>query len=144
MSVICRRCQLSSCPHLEVCIRGVAVPCMIDTGSMVSTITETCFRTCLEPLGLDCLRFSQWLQLRAANGLSIPYVSYLELEVELCSKLLLNCGILVVKDPLGDVGDKVPGILGMNALCKCYQEVFGQFGHLMFETPPVVEAPTLV
>lgn len=32
---------MSSCPHLEVSMGGVIVPCLVDAGSMVSTITES-------------------------------------------------------------------------------------------------------
>lgn len=32
---------VSSCPHLNVLIGSVQVPCLVDTGSMVSTITES-------------------------------------------------------------------------------------------------------
>ena len=35
---------ISSCPHLEVNMGGVRVPCLVDTGSMVSTISESYFR----------------------------------------------------------------------------------------------------
>lgn len=33
--------SISSCPHLDVDMGGVKVPCLVDTGSMVSTITES-------------------------------------------------------------------------------------------------------
>ena len=53
------------------------------------------------------------IKLRGANGLPIPYLGYLELQVELCSRLLPGCGLLVVKDPrvqkspnLGCAGDE--------------------------------------
>lgn len=59
-----------------------------------------------------------------ANGLDIPYLGYLELGVELCSKTIANCGILVVKDLPGGMLLEVPGVLGMNIISKCYQELF--------------------
>lgn len=34
---------MSSCPHLGVSMGGVSVPCLVDTGSMVSTVTESFF-----------------------------------------------------------------------------------------------------
>ncbi|KAK0148586.1 hypothetical protein N1851_011071 [Merluccius polli] len=132
---------MSSCPHLDVCIGGVHVPCLIDTGSMVSTITETFFQKHFEPLGQSSLRPCHWLQLRAANGLAIPYVGYTELEVELCGKLISNCGILVVKDPPGGLSSNIPGVLGMNVLRKCYREFFGQYGSSLFDVPLISQAP---
>ena len=81
-----------------MCIGGVKVPCLVDTGSMVSTITESYFRQHFEPWGSERLQSCHWLQLRAANGLAIPFIGYLELDVELCDKLVPHCGVLVVKD----------------------------------------------
>ena len=107
---------------------------------MVSTITERFFREKFVPWGHDRLSSCHWLQLKAANGLDIPYVGYLELTVELCDKVMPGCGILVVKDPPGPV-NQVPGILGMNVLRMCYQELFGAFGPSLFDCPPVSLAP---
>lgn len=53
---------------------GVEVPCLVDTGSMVSTISESFFLQKFEPWGQERLQSCHWLQLRAANGLAIPYL----------------------------------------------------------------------
>lgn len=127
---------VSSCPHLVVTIGGVSVPCLIDTGSMVSTITESCFRLRFEPWGQDRLQSCHWLQLKAANGLEIPYIGYMELDIELCGRVVSDCGILVVRDPPGG-SSSIPGILGMNVLSRCYRELFGQYGSTLFELPLV-------
>ncbi|KAL0152450.1 hypothetical protein M9458_052173, partial [Cirrhinus mrigala] len=81
-----------------------------------------------------------WLQLRAANGLTIPYIGYLELDVELCGRVVLGCGILVVRDPPGGVCAQVPGVLGMNILGRCYRELLGQHGAALFDLPFVFQA----
>ncbi len=77
-------CLMSSCPQLIVSMGGVQLPCLVDTGSMVSTITESWFVANFGSWGQEQLRSCHWLQLRAANGLAIPYIGYLELDVELC------------------------------------------------------------
>ncbi len=107
---------------------------------MVSTITESCFLEQFAPCGQDHLRACQWLQLQAANGSLIPYVGYIELDVELCGQVISGCGVLVVRDPPGGTGAQVPGILGMNVLSRCYQELFGQHGLALFDAPSVSEA----
>lgn len=135
---------MSSCPHLVICIGGVQVPCLIDTGSMVSTITESCFLQNFEPWGQDRLRSCQWLQLRAANGLDIPYIGYMELDVELCGRLVPKCGVLVVRDPPGGLCSQAPGVLGMNILSRCYQELLGQHGSSLFESSSLVQVPSIV
>lgn len=52
-----------------------------------------------------------------ANGLAISYTGYLELEVQLCGKVMPQCWVLVIQDPPGSVPAQVPGVLGMNVLC---------------------------
>lgn len=110
---------------------------------MVSTITESFFLAQFAPWGYDRLRSCHWLQLRAANGLAIPYIGYLELDVELCGKVMPRCGLLVVKDPPGTMSP-VPGILGMNVIRRCYGELFGAFGPSLFDSPGVSQAPSPV
>lgn len=84
------------------------------------------------------LQACRWLQLRAANGLAIPYLGYLELDVSLCGKPKPGCGILVVKDPPSGVS--VPGVLGMNVISKCYELLFCQHGPALFDLPTVSQA----
>lgn len=92
---------MSTCPQLVVRMGEVQKPCLVDTGSMVYTITESCFATNFGSWDQEQLRSCHWLQLRAANGLSIPCIGYLELDIELCGRLVLGIGVLVVKDPQG-------------------------------------------
>ena len=121
---------------------GTPVPCLIDTGSMVSTITESFFLQHFEPWGQDRLRSCHWLRLSAANGLPIPYVGYIELDVELCGKSVPKCGVLIVKDPPNMLASQAPGVLGMNVLSRRYRELFGQHGAALFKTPSVLQAPS--
>ncbi|TWW77698.1 Retrovirus-related Pol polyprotein from transposon 17.6 [Takifugu flavidus] len=132
---------MSACPHVNVSMGGVQVPCLVDTGSMVSTVTESWFLQNLQPWGHDRLRSCNWLKLKAANGLAIPYVGYLELDVKICGTFVPRCGVLVVRDHLGEVSSEVPGILGMNIIRRCYHDLFGQHGQALFNLPSVTEAP---
>lgn len=90
--------------------------------------------------GQEQFNFCHWLQLRAANGFSIPYVGYLELDVELCA----GCGVLVVRDPPAGVRAEVPRVLGIKILSRCYQGLFGQHGVAFFDLPVVLKAPSSV
>ncbi|KAG1931367.1 hypothetical protein F2P79_021615 [Pimephales promelas] len=67
-----------------------------------------------------------WLKLTAANGLDIPYLGYLELEVETMGRKIPNCGFLVVKDPPPS-SKAVSCIVGMNIISKCRQIVQSEF-----------------
>lgn len=107
---------ISKCPYLSVDIGGVQVKYLVDTGSMLSTIMQSFFQKHFEPLSQERLHRCNWLQLKAANGLSIPYVRYLGLDIQLCGKLTPNCGVLVVKDPSSTIVSQAPGVLGMIVL----------------------------
>ncbi|XP_077947562.1 uncharacterized protein LOC144388873 isoform X2 [Gasterosteus aculeatus] len=129
---------VSPCPHVAVVIGGVEVDCLLDTGSMVSTIKESFFHQHFDNSPQAC----QWLQLTAANGLSIPYVGYVELDVSVMGTVIPKRGILVVKDPPGSLPESdVPGVLGMNVLRECYAELFGQQASPLFDVSLVKEAP---
>ncbi|XP_056108553.1 uncharacterized protein LOC130086512 [Rhinichthys klamathensis goyatoka] len=127
---------MSSCPHIDILMGGHKVSCLLDTGSMVSTVTESFF---FQHFKTGSLQACRWLQLKAANGLAIPYLGYLELDVFLCGRVIPGCGVLVVKDPPG--GASVPGVLGMNVISKCYELLFFQHGPALFELPTVSQAP---
>lgn len=50
---------------------GVNVPCLVDTGVMVSTVTESFFYHQFEAWDQEELESCHWLELRTANGLPI-------------------------------------------------------------------------
>ena len=73
------------CP-VTVKMGGVEVTCIfLETGSMVTTVTEGFFRKHICPTE-DVESTSSWLKLKAANGLDIPYMGYVELDVEVLWK----------------------------------------------------------
>ena len=111
---------------------GVEVSCLVDTGSMVSTITESFFVKHFEPWGSEKLHSCNWLRLTAANKMAIPYIGYIELDVQLCGKEIVKRGVLVVKDPQNSTAT-VPGMLGINIIKECYLELFVRNG-LLFLT----------
>ena len=107
-------------PTLEVKIGCVKIQGLVDTGSMVSTITEEFFRSFLKPAGANLVTDGLWLSLTCATGLSIPYIGYLESDIEVEGVTLPHMGVIVVKDS----GDKehrerkrlVPMVIGMNII----------------------------
>ena len=117
---------VGTCPVVEMRIGGVTAPCLLDTGSQVSTITEKLFREHLGGEDEDILFTAGWLRLTATNGLEIPYLGYMELEVETMGMKIPNGGFLVVKDPQS-AEQLVPGIVGMNIISQCRQIVQAEF-----------------
>ncbi|KAG1936344.1 interleukin-1 receptor accessory protein-like 1-A [Pimephales promelas] len=117
---------VGTCPQVDIKVLGVEVSCLLDTGSQVSTISESFFRQHLGGDDEDMLSTAGWLKLTAANGLDIPYLGYLELEVETMGRKIPNCGFLVVKDPPPS-SKAVSCIVGMNIISKCRQIVQSEF-----------------
>ena len=122
---------VGKCPIVPIKINGVEVPALIDTGSEVSTITQSFFDKNFSKQEL--LSTSDWLTLKAANGLDIPYAGYFEAKVECAGRVIDGRGILVINDPV-DVDAQqrkaaVPALLGMNVLGKCRELFQGDLGH---------------
>ena len=97
------------------------IQCLLDTGSQVTTVTESFFRD-VEPACQELLTTDGWLTINAANGLVIPYVGIVSLLVEVEGNVLPDVGILVVKDPSSGCQEesksRVNGIIGTNVLSK--------------------------
>lgn len=106
---------VGSCPEVNVRLGGVQVSCLIDTGAEVSTITESFFKEHLSQ-GREVLNVSSYIRISASQGLEIPYVGYIELELNVLGSMFGGLGFLVVKDPVTitvqEWKNRVPGILG--------------------------------
>ncbi len=108
---------VGNCPMQEVTIGGIVVPALLDSGSQVSTISESFFRRHFSDREL--LETYHWLTLTAANGLDIPYIGYLEMDVQCLGRI--NCARVVLvatygPESLRNRRGKVPGVIGMNVL----------------------------
>lgn len=93
---------MGECREVSVQICGVPVRCLLDTGSQVSTISESFLRQHLLGQGEDVFPTVKWLKLTAANFLPIPYVGYVELDMETMGLTIPECGFLIVKDPVAE------------------------------------------
>lgn len=116
---------VGTCPVSTVRLGGIDVPCLLDSGSEVSTITEELFNKHFRPQGKTLLPTGEWLKLTAANGLEIPYVGYIELDVEALGVMIPRRGILVVKSPACQEARQrkkiTPGLIGMNIITQLQQ-----------------------
>lgn len=112
------------CLTVEVRIAGVKTSCLLDTGSEVSTITESHFR---KHFGEQELRLTSahWVRLTAANGLDIPVLGCLQADVECMGKVLPGKCIFVLTDtsPQAEEIKGLSGIIGMNIIRE-FKSVF--------------------
>lgn len=101
------------CLTIEVRIAGVKTNCLLDTGSEVSTITES-FQQELK------LSSAHWVKLPAANGLDILVLGCLQADVECMGKVLPGNCIFVLTDtsPEAEEIRGLSGIIGMNIISE--------------------------
>ena len=102
---------VGSAPTVTVKLGGTPVKLLLDSGSMVTTISQQFFDTHLKGK-CEPRDGSHFLRLRAANGLELPYSGYVELDVEVDGYIVPDRGILIQKVDPGSH----QGILGTNVL----------------------------
>ena len=99
-------------PVAIVTLAGQTLVCLLDSGSQVSFVTETFFKRAVQPQGHELRSARNWLTIRAADGLEVPYVGYFETDVCVAGQVVADRAILVVRD----AGQSLPGPLGMHVL----------------------------
>ncbi|KAI8776913.1 Transposon Ty3-I Gag-Pol poly [Biomphalaria glabrata] len=104
-----------TCPTVEVLIEGVPLLAMVDTGSQVSTVTESFFFRHFQG-SVKALQPAD-IRLTAANGLLIPFVGYFVATISVGDQVLADKAFLVLRDS----GSSTQCILGMNVL----QDIIG-------------------
>lgn len=104
------------CLTIEVKIGGVKTNCLLNTGSEVTTITESFYRRHFEGQE-SSLTSAKWVPLTAPNGLNIPIVDWLE-AVECMGKTLHRKCVFVLTDtgPGVEGMDLIPGLIGINII----------------------------
>lgn len=120
-----RKKAFGDCLTVEVSIAGVKTKCLLDTGSEVTTITDSYFRKHFKD-GQPSLSGATWVRLTAANGLEIPVVGCLQADIVCMRKTLPGKCIFVLKDttPTTEEVTGVPGILGMNVIAELRELLF--------------------
>jgi len=110
---------IGDCPEAVVRVGDVDIKCLIDTGAQVSTVTETFYKEHLAP-GREVIDVSSYITISASQGLEIPYIGYVELQVSALSHIFDGLGFLIVKDPVSTPiqvqKKKVPGVIRSNVL----------------------------
>ena len=84
-------------------------------------MSESFFREHLSGKDEEIHPTFEWLKITAANGLNIPYVGYVELDVEAMGLTIPERGFLITKDAFHSAS--VPGLIGMNIVKKCKELV---------------------
>ena len=117
---------IGKCPEASVKVGDVELRSLLDSGAQVSTITERFYREHL--MGkYDLVDTSTFINITAANGWSVPYVGYLELDVSIMGTTYPQMGFLVAKDAEANHfaarKREVPGVIGSNILQRVSEQV---------------------
>ena len=129
---------IGNCPVVNVQMNGIPISCLVDSGSQVTTITETCYKQYFEKK-TELENCNAYIKLVGANGLSIPISGVMIMKISLQNQVHENVHVLVVKDPQGspmqEKKTQVPGVLGWNVL---------ELLHTAFQTSPMLKNNTVL
>ncbi len=104
-------------PTTTITIDGIEAHSLFDTGSQVTTATYQFFKDHLEPQGVT-LEEGKWFELSGANGLEIPYIGMVFVDIVVEGNTVPQRGVLIMKDTPDITRSRqdVPVILGMNVI----------------------------
>jgi transposase InsO family protein len=110
---------VGTCPTIHILMNNVPLTCLVDTGSQVTTITNSLYEQFVSHFpGL--MDVSAFIKVNASNGLDIPLVGLLIVSITLEKHQYENVHVLVVKDSVNphmrSKKTEVPGIIGCNML----------------------------
>ena len=107
-------------PTTRAKLAGVEVKCLVHTSSMVILVSENFFEEKLKPICSRAQGKGKMFTLLGANSLEIPYLGYLELDVQVEGVIVPDCRVLVLKDTAATVQyrKRMPSVVRMNVLEK--------------------------
>ena len=101
------------------------------SGAEVSTITESFYKEFLAQ-GREVIDVTSYIRTSASQGLEIPYVGYVELQLTAFSHKFEGLGFLIVKDPVSTPiqarKKRVPSVLGSNVLRDLRKSLVYRYG----------------
>ena len=120
------------CPTTNITINGKLVPALLDTGSEVTTVTDTWANKNLQGLK----RQNCHLALRGVDGTEVPYAGIIIVDVSVLGQLCRDVPIFIVKEPTDRFTQQrkkqLPVLVGMNILGTCLSKAP--------DIPPCLEA----
>lgn len=116
LGIIVPRCAAS------VFVEGVPCTSILDTGSQVTTISESFHKNFLSSLAIQPIH--ALLEVEGAGGQNVPYLGYIEVNISFPQTITgreedLMALVLVV--PGNHLNSKIPLLIGTNVLDRLYQ-----------------------
>lgn len=113
-----RKNGIGNCPKGKVQVGGVVIECVLDTGSSISTVSQSFYERYLSHCPLQDTR-SQ-LRIKATNNLDVPYLGYFQTDVCMLGFELKNVGFFV-RSVNSD--NECEALVGTNILTKLSRRV---------------------
>ena len=112
---------IADCPDADVIFGNIKVRCLLDSGSQVTTITESFYNKTFRNKELkDCT----WIRLNGSNGLPIPIIGIFITTLIIDKNKFDDVYVLVVKDPVDYMVQlhkiDVPGVIGCNVFQRMH------------------------
>ena len=110
-------------------VEGIGCDALVDTGSMVTTVAESFWRSKLKSIPLHPLK--DLIHVEGANGLEIKYLGFVEVTFQFGNGVAgleqaHKAPVLVVVHT--QYNDKVAFIIGTNLIPRCYEQGVAQSG----------------
>ena len=111
---------VAEAPTITAKLSGVETECLLDIGFMVPLVSKSFYEEKLKPVCGGVKSGRRMLNLHGTNGLKIPYLGYLELDIEVGRLTILKCVVPVLKDTAAIIRQrrKQSGVLGINVQAK--------------------------
>ena len=121
---------IADCYSVSVLFGTRPVPCLLDTGSMVTTVTASYYNLHLEGSGFKLETIPEHFLLQSADGSSIPYLGCFETDVTALGMHIPGRLVLVIKASSDSrtTPNAPPCILGMNVLAECWGRLVASSG----------------
>ena len=139
------QCAVAKCPKVCISAHGIQIPSLLDSGSKVTLLQQSCFDQHILPkIKLatgEKADAHNLFRLMVANDRQMPIKMYTELDLTFLGLKVLKVGILITEEP-NQVLDKkhqtrLPGIVGWNLIQLSYVFVqkYGTTGFDSFVCP---------
>ena len=86
-------------PIITVTMAGVNLKCLVDTGSQVTLVNKSFYLAHLQPRGHKLTTVRNWLTIRVADGLELPYIGYFETDIVLAGTTVVGRDSIPVRRP---------------------------------------------
>lgn len=109
--------MIGSSNEVDIVVENISTKALLDTGSCVSTISQTFYENNYS--GIELMPLNELLRLECADGSTMPYLGYIQVRIQsvgIPTNHVQDSLLLVVPDT--DYNKKIPVLIGTNVLAE--------------------------